>query len=195
MSDWMDIGPDGRSRFDIVSGRGVNVPSEKPDVVAEILAAQDIPDEYFELAGKVGLDSPAVIDVLFRRFLQREEIAVYPLDKVNAFMDWNLAREKKRLYEDRLRWVWKALRNEDCVVTLQVYNKPVPMSALQMVARCLEFDIPDKLYFEVTDYEVPKPDPFLSVSLKGGRERYVIHHWDEPYFHPDVLRNEERPAS
>ena len=62
-----------------------------------------------------------------------------------------------------------------------LYAKKVPLQALQLVAD-IEKHAPDAYKFYVSDYQDPRPDPFLAVSHNATNERRVIFHWDEPMF-------------
>ena len=176
-------------------------PEVKPDIVAELLATDELPDGYLELAKRVGVVNLAMLRVELLRTFQKLEIPVYPYHKVRKFMAWATREEARKqgmslLSSSRegLAWYWAPLRDGDQQMLNHeilpftfrgpvVYDKAIPEKALRKVDSLLsDFQWPEKLTFGVTDYAVVKPDPFLAVMLKGSTELFVIDHWDEPYF-------------
>jgi hypothetical protein len=106
--------------------------------------------------------------------LQKLEIPVYPAHKVTAFMNKLTAdRQRKAQYGDRVRWSW---------VSTAKYAKPVPEPILNLMGTVTkefkEAKIPAE--FHITDYQVTRPDPFLSIRV--GKDYLTIAHWDEPGF-------------
>ena len=61
----------------------------------------------------------------------------------------------------------------------EAYPHLVPGFILKRCATILQA-FPDAL-FEVTDYDVINPDPFISFRV-GKSKRYIFGHWDEPGF-------------
>jgi len=68
------------------------------------------------------------------------------------------------------------------------YRKNVPVEVVQQalfIRESLNGKIYNNLCFEVSDFTRVKDrhiDPFLSVSISGSSEQFVIAHWDEPKF-------------
>lgn len=143
--------------------------------------------EYKALAEKLGISCPALQDEELLDFFAREEILVYPKEKVEAFL-------RSRAPAGMLV-AWLPLRHVDPALAPPLtapgsmlfdppfrafhYNKPVPLSTLKLVDQILTAF--PKAQFYVSDYAVPRPDPFLFVKLPGGAS-FVIDHWDEPDF-------------
>jgi hypothetical protein len=138
----------------------------------------DIPDdkmsEYEALSEELGIKNRALDELRLKRFLAKEEIPVYPYDRVKRFLDSEVQKlNKKETQNPGLSyydWSWKSAKK---------YTKEIPLSALQMMKR-----VKDKLpgaKFAISDYQVVRPDPFLAVWL-GNSPFTVIHHWDEPDF-------------
>lgn len=143
----------------------------------------EIDAEYLELAEAVGVDSPIVMDDKLKHFLKAQKIFVFDVERVEGF----LKREANKK-EDRMRYniVWKPIRQADVEEDHtygEVYNKAIPGHALAKAKTIIEnFSKPGCLIFEVSDYEVQRPDPFMSVRIKGSKTRFVFAHWDEPNF-------------
>lgn len=177
---------------------GPRKPEPKPDIVAEIINVEGLPQDYDKVAKTIGLKSPAMFAYKFRRILQREEICVYPNPKVEAFLGW--AARQERAKGNYVEWVWRPLRERDQVevnsfsrgdgrIESGVYKKEMPLAALKIVQkvedalprRVLFARNPMKVSFFVSDYAAPKPDPFL-MALGPDGSRWVLYHWDEPNF-------------
>lgn len=151
--------------------------TEKVDEPSASETKVEVDDEYLVLAESVGLDTPVVANELLKRCLKELKIFVYPTDHVERYLRSNFTHERQRL-------VWRALRRKDTEAPAQaVYDHPVPGHALTKADKLLRvFDHPNDLVFEVSDYVAVKPDPFLSVRIKGSQTRFVIAFWDEPNF-------------
>lgn len=145
-----------------------------------------VPDDlYLETAKRIGLNSATVVQARLDRFLVKHGWPVYPYGRVWAFLEMLADQEsRKALY--RIRPVWAPLRNRDVdeAVTARgghIYDKAVPLHALQKV-EALEAEFGEGvLSFHVSDYQAQHPDPFLMVWTGSG-DPYVIDVWDEPGF-------------
>lgn len=145
-------------------------------VEAEPVPAGVSTEEYLELASKLGYSAREMKVRIFRSFLQEQEIAVYPLAAVYAYMDAEVAKRNaaRRPGARAIKWDWTAL----CV-----YPHALPVEGLRIAARIAAFPgqtATEKVGFEVTDYAVVRPDPFLACFYLG--ERFAFFKWDEPGF-------------
>lgn len=132
------------------------------------------------LTTKIKIDILRQTDVANARYahirdlLQREEIPVYPIGKVQAFMNDLLVKLNVSRGGSKYRWFWTYLED---------YNDPVPNDVMRLIVRLKALD--NTLEFVVTDYKAETPDPFLAIQVRDSESarRLVIAHWDEPGFH------------
>lgn len=68
------------------------------------------------------------------------------------------------------------------------YNKAVPVKILRWVKKIQEKFGKDVLFF-VSDYAVPRPDPFIMVTAPDV-SRIIFGVWDEPAFDDDEKARE-----
>ncbi len=151
-------------------------------------------DDYVAVAKQAGFSNGAMLQAQILRFLQREEMVTYNTERVARYMDSLVARERSLnpKSEERLLWCWRPLREQDKgalvshtdfwengAIDQGQYNLPVPMSALQIVAK-IAAEFPD-VHFYVSDYTSNQPDPFLAVTA-SGMHFIVVDVWDEPGF-------------
>jgi hypothetical protein len=158
------------------------------------------PREYLETAARVKLDSPKVLRARLEYFLATNGWPVYPYDRVWSYLEQLADQENQRVYGrqrdqaieepsiTRSSWsrapqinpYWAPLRSLDDSEDepVAVYDKDVPLHALQKV-EILDREFGEGvLQFFVSDYQATKPDPFLMVVAGNGR--FVIDVWDEP---------------
>jgi hypothetical protein len=189
-----------------VMGRGL--PKEllellNPPVMPEVPVRQPVtvaadPDreyltEYRRIAQKVGYRCSEVETRVSKaellEFLQAEGIGVYNYKAVEEYMNGLVAKEN---YANRgwqtFTWIWASLRAKDRSFNLatlsqpSTYEKPIPFPVLLTIEKIAD-RFGDKVNLFVSDIvNVPKPDPFLAVSVAGDKEKYVIERWDEPGF-------------
>ena len=158
-------------------------------------------DHYEKLASKIGYQ-PDKTELQFQRlktFLAEQGIPVYDEDQV---FDWMTDQAKK----NRKRWVWRPLRERDVrrdcryhlVKSVQMtvdwdtftagqiekepYYKIIPLSVLETAAKVAE-GFPEACFFVSDLVSLPKPDPFLAVTLPNC-PFLVIDFWNEPGFKP-----------
>lgn len=162
--------------------------------------------EYKALVAELGVNDSAVRNAEFRQFLSDECISVYDYGRVSEFLDKKLKAERKASDEETLQWVWKPIikprrPTEDEAERLLsaswfsrifvagsmgdglsslIYERPIPHAVLLTVKKIRD-KFGDKVQFYASDYELPRPDPFLMVT-GPGLDRYVIERWDEPTF-------------
>ena len=178
---------------------------EVPEPEVVVVDAEVADREYRRLARKLKVSTPSGLDAHLCRLLQREEVLVYPLGKVNAFLQHKAKRRNV---------VWKPLRKVDLkrvafkasgvgwhmepeLLTdsgqhpkgadfrTAIYRHAVPIQALKVVEKvekAMGLLGRRSVAFFVSDYEVPKPDPFLMIAGYGLERHYVVFHWDEPGF-------------
>jgi len=167
--------------------RWKNPVGKQPQPKAEEVRVE-IDDNYLELAEDIGLDSMCVLEEMLKACLKKEKIFVYPTDKAEKYLESKFTNSSQQV-------VWRPLRKQDInenypssTLVRMVYNRAVPGFALQKVKTISEaFTYPSELTFEVSDYEEVKPDPFLSVRIKGSEKRFVVAVWDEPNFRMEEL--------
>lgn len=151
-------------------------------------------DEYIAVAQAVGLgQNKAVFTQEVLRFLQEQEVPVYPMHKVVAFMDKLVAHSNKfnRNSDYDYRWEWVALREADTKMIIcchypnvwryGLYEQPVPLPVLKRI-QLVESKFAGRVAYGVSAIRyLPKGDPFLCV-MAPNLEPHVIAHWDEPGF-------------
>lgn len=155
--------------------------------------------EYEAVAMAVGFQNPAVVLASLNAFLRKNQILFYPYRDVAKFLTETAERVGKN-------WGWRPLRpcdgrllrrhwnrtgddhngrwaNQNGYFFTAPYLDAVPLPALAKVQTIIQgFAHQDQLAFGVSNYEVPRPDPFLCVVCPPGNQVLVIDHWDEPGF-------------
>ena len=135
--------------------------------------------DYLSAAVKAGLSDSQQIslrisldrqdtDTKLQHFLSENGIAVFPYNRVAAYME-------KLRYRSGGRWRW---------VSLLAYNNAIPQEVLWTIGKIRE-SLPH-VYFYISEFE-RDPDPFLAVSVYPlpqitNTNTYVIERWDEPGF-------------
>jgi hypothetical protein len=152
---------------------------------------QVAPMSYIELAkeaGALGAAESAEID----QSLESLNLPVFNIRDVSDYMTDDAARH------GHSSWGWRPLRDGDSDLVdsaskkmagrsigldSRPYARQIPTDVLETV-RLVAGALP-KAVFLVSDYEDPKPDPFLAVTtprmIQDGRV-WVIADWDEPGF-------------
>lgn len=107
-------------------------------------------------------------------FLWENDIEIYD----HAHVERYLTQMGRRMGKDL---VWRGLREADRS-RYESYNRPVPVEILRNVDLILTKFPTSDLCFEVSDFAVPNPDPFIRVSVGryGGETPIVFGVWDEP---------------
>lgn len=148
---------------------------------------EDYFDEYLRLASTLGLDNPEYHNWSLPRFLQREEIPIYPIDQVEAFLTQEARKVGKvwcwsPLFHDdvKLRWHNHRGKAEHGHFGTARYLRQVPIESLRLADK-IRSAFPH-VGFYVSDYPHPDPDPFLMVTSIGISDNLVVYHWNEPSF-------------
>ena len=147
---------------------------EKGHPEPQAIDTKQIPEsleEYHTLLNETGAKhSMAFCDALLLQTLANLGISVYKYDEVMQYLESKCPKGLK------VKWVRLAPRSD-----YENYRHPVPIEALRLIKQIQDaHPKSDKIYFNVSDYGVPNPDPFLSVY--SGEGMYVIFAWDEPEF-------------
>lgn len=153
---------------------------------------------YVEIATAIGFVPEELVRAQLLTFFNENDIKIYDYAEVDAYL------RKKRLQDKKNRWVWRPLRQADTPRehwhsppdelgdgsyyqnSCPPYSKLVPQPTLEKVAK-IEKQFGNKVQFFVSDYAVPKPDPFIGVRVKGSIDSVetamlVFDVWDEPGF-------------
>jgi hypothetical protein len=145
--------------------------------------------EFQRLADKLGTKFAAPITQLqLEECLRDNAVAIYPLDRVVAFMDAKATGVPSESKYYKTSWGWHPLRtiDRDRPAGLgymgHVYEKPVPVEVLTTVEKISD-QLGPAVRFYVADLVRVKLniDPFLCVTARGC-PLYVIERWDEPAF-------------
>ena len=171
------------------------VPVEKAEEPVAVAVAESGADqEYLDLAVRLGVNGPAVAKARLLNFLHTEAMGVYNNQRVDSYM--------RQIAAGRI-WCWKPLRRQDrealCTIStplnkkqpnyhgeavLEIYPHAVPFVALLSAERIAKA-FPDALLL-VTDFEAPKPDPFMSVTTRELFDRdqtvLIFERWSEPKY-------------
>lgn len=168
-----------------------------PELYAQMQLAQQIGFMSKDLLEAFVADQKDLARRQFLRFLQKEEITVYPLTQVAAYLDEVVKKTKRESGSGKLVWLWKPLRQIDMQIMQALgisytswseqngailgtpYNRAIPAESIGLIQR-IAAAYP-QVSFLVNDYEVQRPDPFLAV-VGPGIPVTVIDYWDEPEF-------------
>jgi hypothetical protein len=191
------VGEDGNQRAQInrIQRRQTALmerPAGEPWKLPKVLTGDDYEDErYIAVAKDIGLNVEPVLQPRIERFFVARGWLIYPYQKVWEFLQQLARIENERnapsmhnswpVFAPRVVPVWRPLRSSDTVNRPRsVYDKAVPLHAIEKVL-ALETEFgKGSLTFHVSDYEAQTPDPFLMVM--AGLQPYVIDVWDEPSF-------------
>lgn len=163
---------------------------------AHRLIPADKQEAYEQLAEIVGYRPAELLRVKLLAFFEDEGYELYDEEKVGAWMTHKTPKGKN--------WFWRPLRGKDrpdystqtigqlmaMGDSFSPYDKIIPAHALAKVAK-IENRFPEQVAFFVTDYADVRPDPFISVTPKGGGFRLIFDMWDEPgfgEFNPEDLK-------
>jgi len=159
--------------------------AERP--TAEIPKAKVLPSEYAELSGRVGytFGYVAARTEVLRKFLAEHEIAVYPLDKVNRYLEAKcLEVYNSEAFQARMgRSTMDPPRVYHQWNDIETYSKIIPVEALR-VADQIKSGCEFPVEFRVSEI-VEYLDPFMFVMASGTNTPFVIAAWDEPGFTMD----------
>jgi hypothetical protein len=148
--------------------------------------------EYLEVAERIGLKSLPVMKSRVEHFLANVVgWPVYRYERVMAYLQYIADRDTG--YAGDGGWAgmgrtvptWLPFREKDRKGAgnghHQLYEREVPLHALQKIDR-VEAEFPEApISFWVSDYKVERPDPFLMMKVcQNETARWVIDVWDEP---------------
>jgi hypothetical protein len=170
---------------------------EKPKPKLHIVKKESFED-YEKFAEQLGFKPAQLIEVKLLKFLEQNNIEIFSYEEVFWYMVDKAEKERKF-------WCWSPLREKDHSKNIEinfsfidkdgnriphgnyqhgrcsVYDKLVPMRVLKRVQQ-IENEFPiSGLSFFVSDYAVPKPDPFIMVTYPRAR-MIILDVWDEPDF-------------
>jgi len=127
--------------------------------------------EYQRLCDDLDYHCSAIWDPALEALIRAHGLPVYDYDEVMAFLE--LIRPPGKGI------AWKRLNGWEHGDG-QRYHLPVPLHILRRAATLFRAD--RRLVFEVSDFDDPTADPFLSVRRRESKQRFVIGAWDEPGF-------------
>lgn len=87
------------------------LPSGVPQPEKVLAGKEELITEYKKLSEELGIRQPHLEIEIFRQFLEKENIAVFPLEAVIAYMDKKASQEAK----DNSGWYWRPLRKQDVI--------------------------------------------------------------------------------
>lgn len=149
------------------------IPSMLP---AEVVGATV---EYEALCKSVGYGSkwdPAAHPLA--RWLQRNEVPVYPMEAVEAYVT-RRAKEEKWARGTIERQPLRTADKDDWSGKA-VYDQAIPVEVLRLAAALMQ-EFKGEVRFQVL-HVVEDKDPFLEATHKKSRETFIVAHWDEPGF-------------
>jgi hypothetical protein len=148
----------GRKKQEVVPVATLPRPTKQP--------VDNINKEALELMTKLNI--PGCRKLELQDFLQRNEIPVYNIRKVWDYLDQVMGK-----------WHWCSVTK--AAFNIEVYDKPIPLEALKLMAKIR--DAFPEVNFYVSVAGEPHPDPFLCVCLpQEHNNMFVIAFWDDPGF-------------
>jgi hypothetical protein len=162
----------------------------------EMSREKDSCKEYVVAVKKLGMSNDVVSLALVYDILHKNKIKIYRLEDVNRYMT-------KKARQSRKVWCWRPLRKVDRQIldtdiesrisrrgkehgsfatkwyrVFRVYDNLVPRDVLAKVELLSGID---GIGFFVSDYWVPRPDPFICCRTRYS-EPIIFDVWDEPGF-------------
>jgi hypothetical protein len=162
------------------------IPTFEGEAVAvEVEIPEGCTEEYMALATKLGVANYETSKMLFKRFLQEQEICVYDLESVQAYLTERCKYLNERDGYDAssafsgVRWAWDWHGVHPGQLSNQ-FNDVMPIEAMRVMDR-VQSGFPDAKNMTWGVAKIFKdPDPFLGVLYEG--DWYVLFHWQEPGF-------------
>lgn len=152
---------------------------EKPVKIADKPAEGAGYEKYAALATKLETahsKSLKTLETHYRvvDFLWEKGIEIYDYDHVEKYLEQMGRRMGKSL-------CWRGLRDKDGHYSgWHNYDRAVPVEILQNVDLLMNQFPTTELIFMVSDFEVPNPDPFITVQIGRNGQKIVFGVWDEP---------------
>ncbi len=155
---------------------------------------------YIKLSKEMNFRPVQLTIMLILEILYKENITVYNYDEVDKYL-------RMKIKEDSIdgHWVWKPLRSKDYNLKLSwpskegydhyhgvyyegigMYQKLVPYEILETVKKIESKMVSSEIHnigFYVSDYHIPKPDPFIALMGAGFDRPIIFGEWDEPDFY------------
>lgn len=183
-------------------GKSVIVLPEKPVPITPHKGVVPL-GTYEKLAEELEFMPAQLLREQLLMFLAENDIPIYDYAEVDKYLIHEAEKQKKY-------WIWRPLRERDKPKdwinieghyangstesawrahgsyrrdesAYRPYDKAIPIHILQDVKK-IQDRFKDKLSFFVSDYDVPKPDPFIMVTaLDVGTIIFGV--WDEPAFY------------
>lgn len=200
---WRDQGLQMRPLMDHVQGPPLPVQSSTATAVAELpipesapieITDTDRPDaEYRARARRLGVKTPALLEVEMEEAIKAENLPIYNYDRVTAYLknlcDRQNAGKTRKLFsmEPWAEWRWLPLRERDFLQDIvqpkgmgaRVYKQRVPDVVLEVI-ETLQNRLPEAKFFVSEIVQVA--DPFLAVTVEGSEKLWVVQRWNEPAF-------------
>ena len=147
------------------------------------------PAEYEAVCTELGFTPTKLLEeralIEFQAFCDENSIPLYNLQAVEAYLEQQVRKTKKKFKGDYIIFTWEALRKQDHHYfkdhpgSAVAYNKKVPIEALK-TALTVAKHYPEARFY-VSDIK-HYPDPFLAVVLPNIAEKQIIAVWDEPVY-------------
>ncbi len=188
------------SKRESVLSDGVALLNEPEAVVKETVPVAESEDlsipsdefsQYRRIADKIGWRSDSVDDERFRHFFAENGINVFPIEKVESYLNSEFGPYK----QGTPTWYWRPLREKDMQAQLGMsgrdrkngqinndgwYQLEVPLPVLMTIEKI--YDAIPEARFYVSE-SVEEGDPFLMVTGSGFTGAvFVIERWNEPSF-------------
>lgn len=145
---------------------------------------------HIRVTEALGYLPPALLGAKLLNYFKENGIKVYDYDSVSDYLKGKAEAQGKK-------FIWRPLRSQDKEAgyswggfgehgsyhkhwDYRPYAYAVPLRVLATVEKMVE-QFGDKVKFFVSDYAVPKPDPFIMVTALDI-PMFVFDHWDEPDF-------------
>lgn len=153
---------------------------------------------YEELAKELDFNPGELLTEQLIKFMEENNIPRFSYMEMTKYLTHKAEKAGKN-------WHWRPLRERDKPVGWQwgappswngrkyighdwysdewrcrPYDKAIPIDILRNVKK-IQDKFEDKVYFFVSDYSVPQPDPFIMVTALDV-PRIVFGVWDEPAF-------------
>ena len=151
---------------------------------------------YERTCQAIGFEPAKLLYARLLAFFKTKGIRTFNYAEVAAYMKTKAEKEGKI-------WYWRPLRATDVTngwwfsgfnmnsnpkhdyyashrQECRPYDKEVPLRVLGTVEQ-IHQEFGDKVKFFVTDYSVPRPDPFIAIIVQD-MPSLVFDYWDEPDF-------------
>ena len=145
---------------------------------------------HIRVTEALGYEPPALLEAKLLNYFKENGIKVYDYNSVFNYLKGKAEAQGKK-------FIWRPLRPQDTEVgyswggfnehgsyhkhwDYRPYTHAVPLRVLATVEKIVE-RFGNKVKFFVSDYAVPRPDPFIMVTALDV-STLVFDYWDEPDF-------------